>query len=155
MQGKRAGFSMLTAIAIIIMMSSISALILQTGIRSSAVTTDSYRDRQALLWGKSYLEYAKIAIMKNRMLIVENNQTEALESIHGHQGRSKPHGGYTITVQISYMGVKRPFHSSKTRLLDSTNNNPSAIVDVYVDYSALESRWKNPMRYHIRKVIGI
>jgi len=155
MMKNRAGFSMITAIGVLIVMSTISVLVLQMSMRNSRVTIDSYRDRQAALWAQSYMNYAKLAIMKNRELIVENNRTHAIESIHGNQGTSKTNGGYTITVQISYMGVKRPFNCSKSRVLDVSNHNPSAIIDVYVKYSVLDNTWRNLMTYHIREVVGI
>ena len=151
----RPAFSMMSAIVVMLIMSSLSVMVLSTNIKSSRHVFDGYRDRQAALWASSYMEYAKLAIMKNRELIVENNTTHAVESISGKYGNTEKQGGYIITVEISYMGVKKPFECSGTRMLDARQSNPSALIDVYVKYSALESGWKNHMVYHIREIVGI
>ncbi len=151
----RPAFSMISAIVVLVLMSSLSVMVLSTNIKSSRHLFEGYRARQAELWANSYMEYAKLAIMKNRELIIENNTTHAIESISGKFGDTQNKGGYIITVQISYMGVKKPFNSSSTRVIDKRASNPSAIIDVYVKYSAMEPKWDNHMTCHIREIVGI
>ena len=151
----RPAFSMISAIVVLVLMSSLSVMVLSTNIKSSRHLFEGYRARQAALWASSYMEYAKLAIMKNRELIVENNTTHAIESISGKFGYTQDKGGYIITVQVSYMGVKKPFNSSTIRVIDKRESNPSAIIDVYVKYSAMESKWNSHMTYHIREILGI
>lgn len=152
---KRDGFSMLTAILVIIVMSTVSVMVLQTSMRSSRLTLDNYRDRQASLWAQSYMNYAKLAIMKNRQLMADNNQTHAIETIEASLNGTKENGGYSVTVNISYIGTKYPAHYTSSALLSTNSDNPSAIIDVYVNYSILEKGWDNLVTFHLREVVGI
>jgi len=148
-------FSMMSAIVVVLVMSTISVMVLKTNIQSSRLVLDIYRDRQAALWAKSYMEYAKLAISKNRELIAEDNSTNALESIYANIGQTEESDSYKIAVNISYMGIKDPFVCSENRVLDDSANNPSAVIDVYVKYGMLDKKWTNSTTYHIREVVGI
>ena len=122
----RRGFSMLTAIAVIVIIASIGAFILSLSGKMISETTTQFEREQAMLLAKSYTEYAIMAVTAN-----EQNSSNCLNSISSNIG-----GFYQVNVNISYIG--RDISSSCSNILSTdvnTTHSPlSIIIDVDVKY---------------------
>ena len=122
----RKGFSMLTAIAVIVVISAIGAFILNLSGKMVSETTAQFQREQAMLLSKSFTEYAIMAVTAN-----EHNSSNCLNTI-----TSNINGFYNVRVDISYIG--RNLDSSCSNIISKdvvTDKSPlSIIVDVYVKY---------------------
>lgn len=122
----RQGFSMLVAIAVIVVISSIGAFILSLSGKMISETTTQFQREQAMLLAKSYTEYAIMAVTANKQ-----DSSNCLNSIDANLS-----GYYLVHVEISYIG--RDLSSSCENVLSSdvtTKRSPlSIIVDVDVKY---------------------
>ena len=85
-------FSMLTAIIVIVLMASVAVFILNLSGKMVKGTTVQFQREQAVLLGKSYTEYAIMAVTAN-----EHNSTNCLNNISGI------YGIYNIDINISYI----------------------------------------------------
>ena len=134
----RSGFSMITAIFVIVLMASVSVLVLNLSGKMAKQTTAQYQREQAALWAKSYTEYAVMAITAN-----DRQNSGCLENINASIGPDPSQGeGYEVQVRIAYisngLGKASLLNCSSTRQL-STNvgeqKTPlTAVIDVYVRY---------------------
>ena len=117
---------MLTAIAVIVVISSIGAFILSLSGKMISETTTQFQREQAMLLSKSFTEYAIMAVTANKQ-----NSSNCLNSI-----TSDINGIYKVQVDISYIG--RDLDGSCSRKLSedvSTLRSPlNIIVDVDVKY---------------------
>ena len=135
----RNGFSMITAIFVIVLMASISVLVLNLSGKMVKQTTAQYQREQAALWAKSYTEYTVMAI-------TANNRTETnvcLRQINAKIGPNPNRGqGYRVQVQIAYIGngiglgtlVNCPANRQLSTNVGSRKSPLTAIIDVYVRY---------------------
>jgi len=123
----RNGFSMLMAIVIIVVISSIGAFVMNLSGKIVKETTTQYQREQSMLLAKSYTEYAIMAVTAN-----DHNSSNCLNTING----TALGGHYTIRADITYMG--RNFDSSCARVIADDVATPKSplniIVDVYVRY---------------------
>jgi type II secretory pathway pseudopilin PulG len=127
---QRKAFSMLTAIIVIVIMSSIAMYVLSISSKMVKETTAQFQREQAILYAKSYTEYALLAATANDSNVTNQCLTDidAPSSINGYQ----------IRVRLSYIG--RSEYISKctgTRKLASTTTKTTPvnlIIDVYVEY---------------------
>ncbi len=130
----RPAFSMITAIFVIVIMASIGALVISISGKIAKTTTAQYQREQALLYAKSYTEYAIMAVTAHDRATTGN----CVETIKGNIGNFN-NGGYRIRTHIAYIGLNAEITMcSGTRQL-STNvqdaQTPlSIIIDAYVDY---------------------
>ena len=129
----RSAFSMITAIFVIMIMASIGAFVMNLSGKVVKSTTLQYQHEQAILYAKSYTEFAVMAITAH------NRNTNCLEDINGTIGHPTQGQGYHIEVRIAYIGTGTEIgNCSGARKLDTgvtTNNTPlTAIIDVYVRY---------------------
>ncbi len=134
---KREAFSMITAIVIIVLMSSVAILIMNMSGKMVKETTAQYRQEQAILLANSYTEYAVMAVTAN-----DRNGSSCLSTITGLVGDTAL--GYDITVQIAYIGTSDEMGDCEgTRKLSDTVANTDTpltiIVDAYVKYKDLEN----------------
>ena len=122
----RKGFSILTAIAVIVIISSIGAFILSLSGKMVSETTVQFQREQAMLLSKSFTEYAIMAVTAN-----EQNSSNCLNSISSNMGNF-----YYVDVNISYIG--RDLDNSCANILSTdvqTNRSPlTIIIDVDVKY---------------------
>ncbi len=121
----RAGFSMITAIFVIVIMAAIGAFVMNLSGKIVQETTSQYRQEQAILYAKSYTEFAIMAAtatncIKKIASNVDGNTNEVL------QGQ-----GYRVVAKISYVGGC-PASSSSITTLNSKAN--IITVDTYVHY---------------------
>jgi len=133
----RRAFSMITALVVIVLMSSVAIYVMSTSAKMVKETTAQYQREQAMLLAKSYTEYAIMAVSAN-----DRNNTSAnycLEDIEGQVGGDPDKGeGYKIETRIAYIGNSDISQCAATRQLGSiteTTRSPlNIIVDVYVKY---------------------
>ena len=151
----RRGFSMITAIFVVVIMATVAMLVLSMSGKSVKETTLQYRKEQAMLLARSYTELAVMAVMDyNRS--ASNN---CIENINGVVNALTPGsapasgvsstngGGYDVQTRIYYLGNGLPSACNSRRLNSSpiqtdynttTPASPDAlaaiIVDVYVRY---------------------
>ncbi len=121
------GFSLVTAIIVIILMSSVSIFVMNLSSKMTRETTAQYQREQAMLYAKSYTEYAILAVMANDRSAAGQCLNEITGTI----------GGYSIDVQIAYIGDSTEIVNCSTQL-DNTVVTPesplSIMVDTYVSY---------------------
>ena len=131
---KRA-FSMVTAIFVIFIMSSITALIMNVTGKTVKSTTLQYQKEQAMLLARSYTELAVLyAIHYNR----DNNS--CLEQINGEFG--EPNNLYKVTVDIKYIGNSQLLPNCPKNITPTWSvTNPtgfdsaiSLVIDTYISY---------------------
>jgi len=136
MQTQRKAISMLTAIMLIVIMSTVGAFIMSLSGKIIKETTNQYQKEQAVLLAKSYTELAIMTVMSN-----DRNATstciDSLDAEVGSTGSSTNGEGYNVRTRIGFIGAASEIAScADTREF----GNPSAgdelniIVDVYVEY---------------------
>ncbi|MBD3788771.1 MAG: type II secretion system protein [Campylobacterales bacterium] len=129
----RKAFSLLTAIIVVILMSTVAMFIMSLSGKLVKETTAQYQREQAELYAKSYTEYAILAVTAN-----DRVSSNCLRDIDGTIG-DPLNGGYRIRARIAYIGQNTQVAScAATRVLSNsvtTIKSPlSIIVDVYVEY---------------------
>lgn len=133
MQRQRRAFSMLTAIFLILLMSSVAGLVMSTAGKIVQETISQYQKEQAILWAKSYTEYAVMTVMSND----RNGTGNCIEAITGDIDTPENGQGYRVRADISFIGIADEVNSCTNALSNSVTTTRSAlniIVDVYVSY---------------------
>ena len=145
----REAFSMLTAIVIIVLMSSVAVLITNISGKIVKETTTQYQREQAVLLAKSYTSYAILAISGN------NRGDKCLKNITG----TTEDGIYNAQVEIAYIGENSEVSNCGNRDFGHTlkdNNNSSnpltAIIDTYIYYKDFEDPNDRNYTYHRKTV---
>jgi hypothetical protein len=156
----RKGFSLLMAVFIILLMSTITGLVLNTTSKIVKETTMQYRNEQARLLAKSYTELAVMAVTAH------DRTTDCIEHVEGTintltigdtnpAGGNINNGGYQVDVDVQYIGNGFPVHSS-CNMLNAQNlaslPGPHMLIDVYVTYRDpdLDATWQQDITYHRR-----
>ena len=143
-------FSMVTAIFVIVIMASVSALIMNVSGKTVKATTQQFQKEQAQLLARSYTELAILYII-NYDRSAGNN---CLETITDHFGATG-NDGYDINMSISYIG--------NDTLLNSCNNNDatwtttggfydtiSMVIDTYITYKDFDDPENRNITFHRR-----
>jgi len=132
-------------------MSFVGVLVMNLSGKMIKETTAQYQREQAMLFAKSYTEYAVMAVMSN------DRSTNCLYDISGSNVQ-----GYSIKVHIAYIGSAETINyctgasipSNGRRILsndvNTTNTSLNIIVDVYVKYKDFDSSNANWITYHKR-----
>ena len=143
MQTQRKGFSMLTAIFMIVLMATVAILVMTLSGKIVKETTAQYQKEQAALLAKSYTEYAIMAVMSNDRNATGN---DCIENIDGSIGDNVITGqGYLINTEVSYISDNDATNGSSVSTCDPISilntsgiTTPESalniIVDVYVRY---------------------
>jgi type II secretory pathway pseudopilin PulG len=131
-KNQREAFSMLTAIIIIVLMASVSLFVMNLSAKMTRETTAQYQREQAMLYAKSYTEYAIMAVTGN------NRAVNCLSDINATLGDPN-NGGYRIEVHLAYIGNNAEIGGcTADRQLYTTVVTPGSplniIVDTYVRY---------------------
>lgn len=142
----RAGFSLIMAIFVIVIMSAIAALILSMTGKVIKETTTQYRDEQSRLLAKSYTELAIMSVMAHD----RTSTSTCVKNLNGtintlNIGEANPagtnvaSGGYIVETKIQYLGTGLPVHSScelltNIAITDPSMVSPTLLIDVYVRY---------------------
>ena len=161
-------FSMITAIFVIVIMASVSALIMNITGKTIKATTQQYQKEQAQLLARSYTELAILYVMHYDRA----TNTNCLERITDHFGDTT--NGYDILININYLGNDILLDDcNKTILADGTvgtasnttntatwadnavinggiNSTISLIVDTYITYKDFDDPSNRDITFHRR-----
>lgn len=139
-QTHRKAFSIITAIFIIVMMSTVAVFILNLSGKIIKETTNLYQKEQAVLIAKSYTELAIMTVMANDRNGTGNCVSE-INGVVGALGSSTNGEGYQVRTRIGLIGAVGDINSCT---LNKQFDSPAAggddlniIVDVYVEYKDL------------------
>ncbi len=149
----RKAFSLITAIFVIVLMSTVAALVFNLSGKTIKETSTQYRKEQTALLAKSYTEYAILAIQGYDMptngclktISAKVNYTDIDGAVATGSGGADAGAGYYITIRMRYTGLPAgiacPYSSSYSPLLerqpanqDTTIDIPSVLIDVNVRY---------------------
>ncbi len=146
----RSAFSMLTAIFLIVIMATISIFVMSLSGKVVKATTAQFQHEQAVLYAKSYTEYAILAVTGH------DRSTKCLQTVTGTISAG---GGYSIRTHIAYIasaselgtcagGVRQLNNAA----LVTTDTPLTIIIDAYVDYSDLDNPSGPLLTVHRRTV---
>lgn len=146
----RSAFSMITAIFVIVIMAAIATFVMSLSGKSVKATTAQYQREQAILYAKSYTEFAIMAVTGH------DRATNCVETIKGSIGNIN-NGGYAIRTHIAYIGPASEIgNCSSTRQLSTNVTTPSTpltiIVDAYVDYKDPDNTSAPKITVHRRTI---
>lgn len=155
----RAGFSMITAIFVMVLMSLVAMLIMNLAGKTVQETTTQYRKEQAILLAKSYIELAIMAATANNCVA-----PTITGSALGTPAQTQQGNGYHVDVNIRYIGNNSDCNNISLDGTDTMTHNDSQnaiiLIDVFVRYRNPESanaiaaqNWTNNFRgitYHKR-----
>lgn len=163
----RKGFSLITAIFVMVLMATLALLVFNMSSKLTSTTTSQYQREQALLLAKSYTELAIMSVINHD----RNTTGNCIETINGEingltPGQPLANGlraregiGYSVQTRISYIGQGLPCANAR-KLNDSNLNNATRsqralitnynnlgasdsiaaiLVDVYVRYKDLQA----------------
>ena len=144
----RSAFSMIMAIFVIVIMATVATLVTNLSSKSVKATTAQYQRAQAMLYAKSYTEFAILAVTAH------DRTTDCVQTINGSIGNINQ-GGYSIRTHISYIGPLSEIGNCTTQL--STNVTTAStpltlIIDAYVDYKDLDNTSDVNLTVHRRTV---
>lgn len=143
MNKQREAFSLIMAIVVIVLMATVALLIMTMSGKMVKTTTAQYQREQAVLYAKSYTEYAIMGVMAN-----DRNTTTCLDNINATVDN------YTIKTIISYIGNVEV--SSCTNVISNAVATPESplniIVDVFVSYPDADHPDDLNMTYHRRSL---
>ncbi len=121
----RPAFSMITAIFVIVVMASIGAFILNLSGKMVQETSAQYRHEQAILYAKSYTEFAIMAATAKSCV------KKISANVDGDQNQVKQGQGYRVEVFVHYIGGC----DANTSTLTYPNSRANVLrVDTYVRY---------------------
>jgi type II secretory pathway pseudopilin PulG len=142
---QRSAFSMIMALAVIIIMSVIGAMVMNTSGKISSTTTMQYQREQAALLAKSYTEYAILAVTGN------NRAVNCLRTVNGgiNTAGANVGAGFRVRTHISYIAdngvagigncaVIRVLFGAAGENITTTQTPLNIIVDVYVEYKEVD-----------------
>jgi len=137
-KNNRNAFSMITAIVMIVLMSTVAITVMSLSGKMVKGTTVQFQREQAILLAKSYTEFAVMAISANDRNATGGN---CLTDIDGNNIiRPESQGGFQARVRIAYIGDSNVTSCGTvgTRIFSNTVTTPetplSVIIDVYVEY---------------------
>lgn len=154
-QRQRKAFSMITAIFLIVIMATIGAFVMNLGGKIVKITTAQYQHEQALLYAKSYTEYALLAVTGN------NRSANCLRTITGSVGASPSTGnGYDISATVSYIGTPAGLGSCTgssvlSNTVTRTDTPLTVIIDVFVKFKDPDNAsgpWLTVYRRSVQKI---
>jgi len=124
----RSAFSMLTAIVIIVLMSSVAAFVVNLSGKMSQETTLTYQKEQAALYAKSYTELA----------IMAATSQVCIQGIRDQIGNPAIGNGYNIIVNVQYIGNElngvANCNTLGVAIATANSQRGSIIIDTYVQY---------------------
>ena len=163
MRSNRKAFSLLVAIFVMVIMSSVSVLVMSLSGKILQNTTAQYQREQAMLLAKSYTEYAIMSIMSNDRNNSNSTGNSCLDNITaevGDVGSSLNGEGYRVRINIAYIGNVGIVGC--TNVLSSTvatTQSPlNVLINVYVDYKDINnpnisnSQWITYHRRTLQKI---
>ncbi|MCK4440699.1 MAG: type II secretion system protein [Sulfurovaceae bacterium] len=156
-------FSMVTAIFVMFIMASLTALIMNLTGKTVKETTLQYQKEQAMLLARSYTELAILYTL----YYDRNSNNNCLERITDHFGEANPNG-YDIDIRIKYIGNDTNLANCRNNIekdgtFDLTNKNAtwsinsggfyntiSLIIDTYIKYKDFDDPSNRDITFHRR-----
>jgi len=146
-------FSMITAIFVIVIMATVTALIMNVTGKTVKATTQQYQKEQAQILARSYTE---LAILK--VLYSERNSTSCLSTFSENFGKESGFQGYDIKVNIRYIGNNTLLSGCGTSQItptwtnntDGFNKTISLIIDTYITYKDFDDPSNRDITFHRR-----
>jgi len=150
---KRA-FSMVTAIIVIFIMATVSAMILGVSNRTVHATTAQYQKEQARLLARSYTELAMLYIIHYD----RDANNNCIEKIYADFGDTN--NQYHIETNIQYIGNSGLLPNCGSNITPDWNvSNPTGfnssiavVIDVFVKYSNFDDPLDRNITFHRRTV---
>jgi type II secretory pathway pseudopilin PulG len=150
----RKAFSMVTAIIVIFIMATVSALILGISNRTLYATTAQYQKEQARLLARSYTELAMLYIIHYDR-VANNNCIQKINANFGD-----PNNLYYIETNIQYIGNSALLPHCATNITKDWNvtsptgfdSSLSIVIDVFVKYADLNDPLDRNITFHRRTV---
>ena len=128
----RPAFSMITAIFVIMVMASIGAFVMDLTGKMVQETTTQYRKEQAILYAKSYTEYAIMAA-------TARNCIQKITADVGGDADDVKHGqGYRVEVRVRYLGANSTC-PNQFGTLNIPAPDSVILIDTFVRYRNPES----------------
>ena len=124
----RPAFSMIMAIFVIVIMASVGAFIMNLSGKMVQETTTQYRKEQAILYAKSYTEYA-ILVADSRICT-----RRITANVGGNANQVKAGQGYRVEVNIQYLGANSACAANRIGMTNLTNPDTAILIDTYVHY---------------------
>ena len=123
-------FSIITTLFIIVLMSSLTVMIFDLSGKVVQETTSQYRKEQAILYAKSYTEFAIMS------LTAQNCVQTITANIDGSTDEVKRGQGYRVVVNIQYLGNDNgcPNFDTDVPLLTPSSRGTVVMIDTYVHY---------------------
>jgi len=131
---QRDAFSMITAIFVILLLSTVATFILNLSGKIVQETTTQYRKEQAILYAKSYTEFAIMAAS------AQNCIKSFSADVDGTQTQVKQGNGYHINVKLQYIGNDLTTsgvancNTLGTAIAYNGSKGSIVLIDVYVRY---------------------
>lgn len=165
---KKKAFSMITAIFVMVIMATVTALIMNLTGKTIKATTQQYQKEQAQLLARSYTELAILYAMH-----YDRSGGDCLETINDHFGQVGDNG-YDINITINYLGNETLLNGcDNTILADGTintasnisntatwldndtamggiNNTISLVIDTYITYRDFDDPSNKDTTFHRR-----
>jgi type II secretory pathway pseudopilin PulG len=151
-------FSMVTAIFVIVIMASISAMIMNVTGKTLKATTSQYQKEQATLLARSYTELAILYVL----YYDRNSSSDCLETLSDHFGASSP-AGYDVNIALHYIGndvllngctkTLSPIPSTSgtwAGTIPGFDTTVSLMVDTYISYKDFDDPSNRDITYHRR-----
>lgn len=129
---QRSAFSMITAIFVILLLATVASFILNLSGKMVDETTTQYRKEQAILYAKSYTEFA----------IMGATARDCIKTITANVGGTatqvKEGQGYRVTVNLQYIGnelsASTTCNTLGNAITDDQSRGAIILVDTYVRY---------------------
>jgi len=147
MMKNRKGFSLITAIILILVIGSIGALVMTLSGKMVQETTFQYKKEQSILYAKSYTGLAILAAISNN----------CVKDIKSKEGAGK--NTYDIEIKITYIGneINAIAGCSGAASLGSGINHINSrgnaiIIDAFVSYLDPFSKSSRKIKYYRRTI---
>ena len=138
----RKAFSLVTAIFLLVLISTLMAIMLSLSSQTLKQTGDIYLQEQAKLLARSATEYALLAISAHK----RDANHKCVENINMHY----PNPSFDVNVSIYYIGKNLPCDNSN--ILDNNISTKESNVTVIVDTFVTSLDSLEDIRYHKRTI---
>lgn len=147
----RKGFSLITAIIFLVLISTIATLALSLSVFSTKQTSDLFLREQAELLTQSATEFALLAISGHSILVNGN----CVNFVNAQYPQTGAGAIFDINVTINYLGNGLPA-APNCNILSNTvttsDSNITVIIDTIVATTAESNISTEPIRIHRRTI---
>jgi len=131
----RQAFSMITAIFVILLIATLGSFIMNLSGKMVQETTSQYRKEQAILYAKSYTEFAIMTATSEPCV------RKITASVDNTQEQVKKGYGYFVDIRIHYVGTNSTCTNTVGNgiITDTRAQENIILIDTYVRYRDPES----------------